>query len=69
MHARFVATEPEILVVINVREDRVFADGTMYDAGVVTEREPFSYANDIAPEHLATGRCQQAAFSSSDPVR
>jgi hypothetical protein len=29
MHVRFVATEPEILVVINVREDCLFADGTM----------------------------------------
>jgi hypothetical protein len=69
MHTRFVPAKSEILFFITMREDRVFTDGAMHDARVVTERKPFGYAHDIAPEHLAAGRSQQVVFSISDPVR
>lgn len=36
MHARLVATEPEILFVVAMRKDRMLADGAMHDAGIMT---------------------------------
>ena len=69
MYARLVAAETEIFFVITMREDRVFADGAMHNARIMTKCESFSDAHDIAPKRLAARRCQQTAFSSSNPVR
>ena|GEM_PF-959083 len=69
VYARFVAAESEILFFIAMRKDRMFADSAVHDARIMTKCKSFSYAQDIAPKHLAAGRRKQPAFSRSNPVQ